>query len=185
MLEVKGSDCVFCGIVTLVQTVLLVPLQLKVGVCLLCSVSPDSVSYCPLEARAGHCSSSSSHYDNRLVCALIGRSWNILFYLIMCSPATQPPVSQSAAGPADPIRFQTGELGQYLVETSIIQHNNHDETVKSVSVAVRSWISGLHAQHLAAKQELDRLRFFLVYQTTTFLLIAHKCPACVFLCFFY
>lgn len=33
-----------------------------------------------------------------LFCALIGCSWNILFYLIVCSPATQTPVSQSDAG---------------------------------------------------------------------------------------
>lgn len=78
----------------------------------------------------------SSHHDDCFVfCALIGRSWNILFYLIVCSPATQTPVSQSDAGSKHPIRFQTGVLSD--------QFGGFKERTRTEkkSVCVHDWIS--------------------------------------------
>lgn len=71
---------------------------LLVCVCLARVVLSEPVNYCPLEACTSHCASAVTMTIVSRVCALIGRSWNILFYLIVCSPATQTPVSQSDAG---------------------------------------------------------------------------------------
>lgn len=99
-------------------------LKALVGVCLACvwchfwagELLPSGGLYLSLRI--------SSHHDDCLVfCALIGCSWNILFYLIVCSPATQTPVSQSDAGFNDPIRFETEALDQFETKTLFtLQH---------------------------------------------------------------
>lgn len=113
-------------------------------------------------------------------CALIGRSWNILFYLIVCSPATQTPVSQSGAGFKDP------PLGLKLERSTSLGNKQCEPKWPHAATVMKSvcsceecydWISrpcvsvqSHHAQKPSCKTRTrlsSGLLFFVIYQTIT------------------
>lgn len=142
---------------------------------------------------AGEVLPSGGVYQSLLTacfCALIGCLENILFYLIVCSPATQTRVSQSEC------RMVQNQTDDQLGGLQMVSHCSCNDTVKICARSCENcgWISWPcisveyhHLQFLPAKQKPSSFFFFLSYINQSHLgyyFKSLKCPALIFIFLF-
>lgn len=98
----EGNDCILYRIVLTVQTISWVlPSESTcwcVGLCWGCGLRavffPELMNLRPRRLAPAAMRQRPPQQYRLMFCAVIGLSWNIMFYLIVCSPATQTPISQ-------------------------------------------------------------------------------------------
>lgn len=170
VLEAKGNGCVSCWIVILAQTVkwVLPSESLFVSWCLglWCSVTVESVDYCPLEACTGHSAAAVTTTIVSFVLWLDAHETFCSTSLCVHLPLRHPPPSQrqDLRTPFGLKQESLASLGGEILSGDRYGLTQHLWWLKSLPVFPQG-VMGL--MHKAAKQEHDCLYVFFVYQTTT------------------